>query len=405
MAVNKPKRISPWLGGIDNFHSANHSVFQVEGNKAIRLRAAENINIDNTGRAFRRLGLTSWNTISTAGLNVFSGAGMLLLQDGGSILRVTGINTASSLVTGLSSSARIHFHEHAGQIYWTNGVVTGRILSDGTAKNWGCSTAPAPTLGTTTGDLRAGKYLVAATFLDSSGIEHSADQAAVITVDGTKDITVALSAVDSNAAYVRIYASRTNGQALFWCKTVAANALPTTITSVDVSEEPLRTQFFSPPIPGDGLFSYRGMMMIYADQYIFPSYGANTHLYEISDIIEARPGNVIGGVGLNTGFWTTTANGAFWTQGATPDEWQTWQRDSRAYASGGTTVPGYFFPMLETSESVALFASEDGLMAGMPNGQLLPMTYERLRLDVDGKRADFSIGVANGLRQLIFTLK
>ncbi len=371
------------------------------------LLKAVNVNIDNDGWPKRRSGTTQV-LAGTDGLSGFANKDYYLYQDNGTLYSVnTSTWATTSLVTGLSTSARMRYLDYAGQIWFTNGEVTGRLNSSGEYKNWGCATAPSPTLSAVgSGSLRSGRYMVACTFEDADGIEHSADKATIITITDNQDIQVSLSSVDANAAYVKIYVTEANGADLYFSKKVAVAGLPTTITNADYSEEPLRTQFLSPPIAGDGLFSYNGMIIIFAEQYLFPSLGANHHLYEITETVEARPRNVLAGAGLRTGFWTVCERGAYWTTGDTPSEWQTREKDSRQYAKGSLILPGYLIPGGDLgSDNVVLFVSEDGLIAGLSDGNLKPLMKDRIKLSVADKEASIIYVESNDLRQILFSLE
>jgi hypothetical protein len=362
------------------------------------------VDLDDEGFPQLRSGFTTLTAL-TSGLNVFAGAGLLLLQDNGVIYSVnpsTGATT--SLVTGLSTSARVEFHEHAGQIFWTNGVVSGRI-SSGSALNWGLTVCPSPTLDTTPGTLRAGRYMVAATFVDASGVEHAAGKASVIEVDGTEDIIASIGVVASAAVSIRFYCTKPNGKGLFYVGQALVGDAQLTISDVEVSEEPLRTQFLYPPIPGSGIFSYRGYLMTFVDNAIFPSHGVNYSLFDVMRRLETRPTDVRAGAGLRSGFWTVCERGAFWTTGEKPEDWRTVKLDDRKYAAGTVIHQGHQLPALEVVSDFALFVSEDGLMAGLEDGRLRSLTQDRLYLDVEGKRAQFALCRNGDLRQVLFNLE
>lgn len=399
-----PVQIGPWPLGQDTFHEdPSHAVFQSGGEVPARLISASNVDLTDEGWAALRPGLVERVT-ATAGLNGFSGAGLMLLQDGGVIKKIDPSDwSESSLVTGLGGD-RVEFLEHAGQVWWTDGTTTGRITADGTAHNWGCSAAPAPTLGTTSGSLRAARYFVAAYFVDTDGIEHAAGRAAGIVTTGSSAITATLSSVDANAVSVRFFVTRPNGKVLYFAKEVAVGSLPATINDTKVSEESIKNQFLSPPIAGDGLFSFRGQIIIFDGQFLYPSFGANCHLFEIADVVEGRPSNVLAGAGLSTGFWTVCERGSFWTVGDMPESWQTWKRDDRRYAAGSLVLAGSQIPELQIDEPVALFISEDGLMAGIPDGRLIGLTQERMRLGVADKRASFAFLRSDGISRIVFSL-
>jgi len=398
--------LGPWPEGQDTLHSEYEDVFQIKEGRPARAQAVQNLDLNNDGWPELRSGSTEVLT-GTANKNVFVGAGLILFQDGGTIYRaIPGTPfTTSSVVTGLDADAVVEFYEFLNTIWYTNGIVCGRILSDGTASHWGCSVPPIPTLGTQVGTLRAGRYMVAATVVDADDVEHAAGKSAVITLTGSQTITATLSSTDTNAVTARFYATKPNGTELFFVRAIAVGSLPTTITDVEISEEPLRTQFLSPPIPGTGIFSFKGMIITFVDNYLLPSFGVNHHLFEITEIAEARPTDILSGAGLATGFWTVCETGAFWTAGAEiPEAWQTWQRDNREYAKGTVVIPGSFIPRLKLAENIALFVSEDGLMAGLPDGSLIPLTADKQRISVSGLRASFAYRRHTNYNQILFSL-
>jgi hypothetical protein len=159
-----------------------------------------------------------------------------------------------------------------------------------------------------------------------------------------------------------------------------------------VSDEPLRSQLMLPPVPGRGIFSQRGWVMTFEENFIFVSDGVNAHVFN-PEFFESRPYTIQGAQGLEDGFWVACERGLFWTQtgGSSPTEWVTTQKDNREYAFGSAKYPGYLIPAIETSSDVALFASSEGLVVGLPNGELLPAIMQDISWEVSGKRASFTL--------------
>ncbi len=400
--------IGQFIEGMDSLHAVDDAVFNpTPGQNGFspprRCVAAVNVDLDDNGRSQLRDGTTE-RVAATGGLSAFSALDLLLFQDQGTIKKVDPDTYATvDLVTGLNASAKVHFHEHNGAIWWTNGIENGQITAAGTATNWGLTVPPSPTLGTTAGTLAAGRYMVVATLIDANGVEHAAEKSSVITLDGTEAITADLASYDSNAVTARFYATKVNGSQLFYVGDSAVGSLPVTINDVDVSEEPLRTQHYSPPIPGDGMFSYHGMMITFSGTYLFPSFGPAIHLYKLDETAESRPSNIVAGAGLRDGFWTVCDQGAYYTAGDIPGGWETIQKDTRRYAKGSLVLPGTLLP-LEVTDNVALFVSEDGLMAGLPGGTMIPLTADKHRLDVEGKSASIVYREKDNFNQILWSL-
>lgn len=394
--------IGPWLEGLDIWHKTDHRVFQPDGG---RLLVAENVFLDDEGIAEGRPGLTKYVT-GTTGTGAFSGAGLLLMQDGTTIKKVTGSETTTNLVTGLGGS-RVEYHANLGNVFWTDGTESGLITGAG-ATNWGLTRCPAPTVGSTAGSLEAGIYQVGATFVDVNGVEHAASKPATITLASAGAITANIGTLDSDATHVNFYATRVNQPSggLFFVKQVAVGSLPTTITNVKVESglhSVLKNVDLDPPPAGSYIFSYRSIIFVCVGNFVTHSIGRNQHLFDFEVNTFGFNNTALCGAGLENGLYVLTNDGAFWIDGE-PGKWNTRQVDSRTYAKGGLVIPGYYVPKLQYSGMVALFVSEDGLVAGLSEGQIRPLTFDQLPLTVSGLRAFISIHGLADSRQIIFSL-
>jgi hypothetical protein len=405
----KPISIGPFAG-IDNVHAADSSTFQIIGElekRRMALVAATDVDLDDDGWPSSR---TPTETVLelTTGLGGFSGAGWLLVQEAGTVSMVdTATPAKTTAVESLDAADPVRYHEFDDQVWWCNKESCGRIQRDGTVLNWGMAVPPTPTLGTTAGDLPAGIYQVAATYLDSAGIESGAAKAASIALNGSQDITATLTVNDTNAAYVRLYVAELDqkGQgALYWCKTVLASALPTTISDTRVSLYPLKTQFMRGPVPGRGIASYKGILITYRDNWLYLSSGISPHLFNVREVIRL-PRNVQAVAGLDGALWIATEGGIFLVQGDTLANMTMVQMDSEPYAQGCAVVPGYVLPSLQMGGRLALFVNKGGLVVGLPTGQLGLATRRVLTVgSVVGKKASFAYAERDDLKQILFSL-
>lgn len=413
-----PLSLSAWPGGQDNYHGPSHAVFQVGGELPGRLVEAINVDIDDAGRVRPRAGHTGRFSPFVGQIRAAYGcpAGLWVQQDTGFILIDPSNWSFTIPFPPITVEGIAKFLSHAGQIWWTDGLTCGRI-EDCTPKTWGAAPAPPPTLTATGGNLPPGRYLVACTYTDANDVEHGAQKAALITLTRTGGISVDISSPATEAVTVNVYMSSTNQKGLFWAKEVAVAGLPTTVSNlseeVRQSVRPCRGLGCRGPIPGDGLFSYLGMIFIYRDNLLFRSNGVFHHLFYVRQHVTAFPNNILGGVGLKDGFWITTAYGAWFVTGTYDAEadafaWNPIKKDQRKYAARGKLADGTWFPTLETSEQIALFVSEDGLMAGLTTGQIVPLTPDQMVLDVANQTASIVLRkvVIDGqtIRQCLFTL-
>lgn len=405
--------IGPWPEGTDNVQDEYSEVFQPNEAGQCRLTEAVNVDLDNQGWPNLRNGTTERLT-GTSFLNGGSYAGLFLLQDGGSILSVTEGSpfTSTSAVTGLNASAKVHFEEAFGQVFYTNGLVSGRILSNETALPWGLGVAPSPTLGTTAGTLAAGRYRVAATLVNANdqdragntiATEGGGSKATAVSVNGSQDITATLTPGDANATHVNFYISQVNGEELHFAKQVAVGALPATISDARYSKRPIRTQHMRGPIPGDGIFSYLGFLMIWRDNWIFRSKGQTPNLFYPREEVLGFGWDIRQCLGVKDGFYVATERGLNWITGAEPAEWKQDKKDEMVYAAGGLVMDGEQIPALETMDKVAVFGSDHGLTIGLPGGQVRYLTHERLNVSAPAL-ASFLYRSSGDIRQILMHL-
>ena len=386
--MTEPISLGPW-SGIDNVHEQHHAVFQPSDEGRARLVAALDVDLSAEGWPTQREEFEQ--RLAAAGaLRVHSGLGLLLLQDSNSIKAIdvsTDPYGATTVVSGLNAVAA-EFLTLGDKIFWHNGTYSGTIYEDLSTEVWGLPSADAPVLGvgSSPNTLRAGRYMVSITYVDAKGKEHSTKKASVINLGDDQYITVSISP-PAGAVSARVWCTKPNGTQLFFVREASVGAFPVGIIDVDVSVQVLKNQHLSPPIAPDCLFDFNGMLMLGVENAVFPSVGLNHHLFDIGRSQEYFPGKVLAGVGLKDGFWTATEQGLYWTSGSDPGSWDTDSRDSRKYAKGSRKLAGHLIPFLKVAQPVAVFVSEDGLVFGLPEGQLVIPHQDQLVLDVEGKKA------------------
>lgn len=401
--------LSPW-SGIDTVHHETHLVFQPREGARAALTAAQNVDFDDEGLPTVRTGTTELVAL-TDGKEVFATpwTDIALYHYAGTVSSIDlSTDTVTSLITGLAQGLDGYFCEQAGKVFHSNGAFHSIITSATVASNWGMTIPPVATLGSTAGSLDAGRYRVACCFVDGAGTISGAPKAAAITVDGTEDIVVTLGSVDTNAVSVRIYASFTNAPDLYFVQQVLVAALPTVISDVSVSNEILDRQFLVGPqeLPSiAGIGKWRGFLLLWNGTRIIHSDGNRHHLFDLRTAIWKLPYTIKAVAGTGDICWIATEKGLFNYIGSPPLGKISDPIDNRTYAAGSFTIAGSKLPFLDYSDGpVALFASSDGLVAGLPDGRVLYPHNQRLRWQTKNKKASFTYHEKNGLNQLLVNL-
>lgn len=396
--------------GVDNVHSPDARTFQPPGALEKRLPAlvaATDVDLDDDGWAASRQPTAEVLDLEAA-LRGFSAIGLLLVHDEGKILQVNldadPVDT-TEIVAGLDDDDPVQFLEFDGQVFWTTTSYAGRITDAGVPHNWGMQVPPTPTLGSTTGALAAGRYQVACTYTDASGIESGAPQAAAVTVDGTKAITVTLTPNDDNATHVRVYVTGPDSDAFYWNKTVAVGALPTTITAYGVSTFPLEVQHMRGPIQGSGLFTMQRSIWTHRGKWAFPSHDLSPHLFDPTHEAVYVSAPIRAAAGLPGGVWLATERGLFFLRGDRLENMTVTRKDHEYYARGTKVLPGTKIPAAQSGDEVALFVNRRGLVICTADGRALPVTQENYTVgDVTEKRASIAYVERDDLRQILIAL-
>ena len=413
--MTNPISLGPWKG-IDNTHQELYPDFQL-GDRLKAVTELENFRLTDDGWLVVRNGLTS-RVSMTGGKSIYShrSSGLLLFQDGTSLYSSDPNNSfaLAALATGLSGE-KIEFCEVAGKVFWTDGTTHGIVNSSGTVQNWGMVVPPSPTLEATSGDLPAGRYRVSCALVDYNGVVSGAPAATTITLDGAQDITVDLASYDSNAVYVRVYASYTNTSELYYIGQVAIGALPVTITEINESNEICWMQFLQPPQTLsaisvlDGLFSWRGFVFLFRGTRIARSFGNAHHLFMLGEEnhIWKLPYSVLGGGGDDTGpCFVATTNGLFKYSPSNDGLFSREQLDNRKYAKGSLILAASELgPFTDIPGRVVIFASEDGLVFGLPDGSISVPKEGDISWDIEDKSASIIHLESDELGEIFVTLE
>jgi hypothetical protein len=399
---------------MDNRHHDRHAVFRPPmrpEDPPARLRACQNLDLDDAGWPQLRSGTTTRVSASVAGRAVFSAGEHLYFQDGDSLLLVDPDTWATTpVVTELAADRTIRGAVYRNQLWWTNGVVCG-CVDGANAYNWGMAVPPPPTLTAGVGDLPAGIYQVAATYLDARGVESGAGRAASITLNGAQSIVANLASNDTNAVSARWYVSGPDtSKTLFYVGATVVDEFgvrPAAITDAKVTRYALRTQWMRGPVPGNGVAVFRDILLTWSDAWLFPSSGLSPHLFRAGHEAFQLPATIQAVAGLASGIWVATTQGLRWLAGDSPAALVLVQRDDRAYAQGSLVLAGSRLPRLETPDPVALFVSDCGLVAGLPSGQAVPLTPDQLLLDdITNQYASLAYHeTSDGIRQVLFNLE
>jgi hypothetical protein len=282
MARAEPLRFAEFTG-INN-------VAEVTRLKRTDLREAVNVDIDETRAVKMREGHAAVIASTTNAHSGFEHDGICLYRRGTSLYRLNADHSSTVLKTGLTDSARMGYAAAPGRIFMGDGF--SMLQTDGeTVMDWGLTPPAQQPVGTATvGQLPAGKYLYAVTFLRADGEESGTPAAGQITLTATGGIAFAGIPVSAqaDAVYKAINISKTNGKKLF-----RALVIPNATTSTSFTGSTanlgvvLETQFLQGPPPGRVMLHFNGRMLVSDGKYLW--YNPKAYQLERFSPLAVRP--------------------------------------------------------------------------------------------------------------------
>lgn len=207
--------------GVDNRSRAS----QLESGYAL---AIDNIDIDKNGVLTPREGHSLAVALAGAhSVKAFESFPFALVADASSLYLLNSAFQLTALRAGLNGTA-VHYAQLGSSVFWSNGVQTGIVRSDGSAHEWGIET-PLPTFtaaAAPTGGLFAGGYAVTATFVNANGEEGGAPEPVYVDVPEGGGILVSgiPRPLSGEPSAMRLYVTEANSPDLLFAQSIPVNS-------------------------------------------------------------------------------------------------------------------------------------------------------------------------------------
>lgn len=262
----KPVNLGPFRG-INN----RLPDFALHSDAGDFLRSALNADVDDAGRLRRRIGQTRIQALSAPHSLHKTADGRFFVVISSVLYRITLPAYTQAIVKVLSANSRVSYAEHNGDLYYSNGVDSGRISGSNTWYPWGLPTPALPAVATIAGALPAGKYLVAVTYSNSdTGEEGGATGSTQHELAAPGALRVTLPEAVTGATHVNIYVSATNGEVPCLHGSVAAGTPSYDITTLTTTRF-CATIGLEPLPAGVGLFTHLGRLGVISTGVVFYS--------------------------------------------------------------------------------------------------------------------------------------
>lgn len=367
-----------------------------------QLRRCVNFDVLDSGDLHRRRGTTKVHNGTVVPRTLFSNGKRVLFVESGNLWElVRNIDGSwNSMLVRLSvGNHPMTYVDVNGDIYWSNQVQTGIVDQDGNDLSWGLKAVadqPTVTAGASGGDLVAGVYQVAVTFLDAYGQESGTDLAATVTVaENNSSLLLTDIPTPTDGSTVQVYCSAVNGEVLYRVGRVVPGAPSFRITSASNNlGMQLRTQFCDKPPAGNVLEYHNGRIYIgdgnvvwFTDPLRYGSIRMSTNFMMFPDEVTVIKA-VADGMFI-------CADKTYWLSGMDTSEFQ--QVEVLPYgAVYGTGIS------LPESDNVAWF-SEDGLIIAGLEAQVTTVQDDRSAVSRFQNGA-MQFRKVKGIRQFVATL-
>lgn len=259
-------RMSGWARGMDNRRANVDIPVDV-------LRNAVNVDILTSGKARMRRGISQ--AISDAGAHSLWAGKSRMLWGTATTLNTCTTNLAKIvLATDPKYAQPISFVEVNGDVYFSNGLINGKVTAEGVLEQWGIVGPSAPPTCTSldSATTKDREYMVTCVFVTADG-EESGAPTAVKVLCGQEPIiglTNVPQSSDARVVATRVYVSEVNGTMMY-----AHSDIPTGVTMGYLSKpfsthgKKLDTMHMSTIPPGHIVEYYNGRLYVAADNIVY----------------------------------------------------------------------------------------------------------------------------------------
>lgn len=355
-------------------HAGVRNDLSLERFKREDLSIGTNIDVDDTGKIYRREGTTQ--VMSGSYHSLYRAFDTTLIVESGVMKRVSDTWTKTDVCP--VAGERVSYAPAYNEIFWVDGLQAG-IVRGGQNRRWGMAVPAAPVVSTGVGDLAAGTYLVTVVHVDYDNKESGAAELVSVTVPDNSSLNVMLTAsTDPKVRFQRVYISALNGELPYLAAEVMNTSQPVTFSSAPPTAIPIRTLYAGPPPAGRSVWIAHGRAWVADGNFLWYS-----RPYEF-ELFDRRNGYIGFDSPVRTfspvadGFYIGTEKAVHWFEGLDPTT--TLRRQVASYgAVRGTEceIPGHYFGRDEVQGVVQTIFTTHGACACLDRGVFKNLTGSR----------------------------
>ena len=367
------------------------------------LLEARNIELDETGKVYRRMGVTQ----------AIAGKAHSLWADGQDAFVVLD-GVLSRIHKGMTATAitpvageRVAYCRVADEVFWTDGLQSGVINGD-TSRTWGIE--PPPPFGAQSagaGALREGSYLYTMTFARADGKESGAPLCGRVDAVGGIVFTALPVSTDPTVTSKHIYLSSWGGELPYRAATLANSDTEALITAPPPAGPALRTQLMTNAPAGHLIGAFKGRLYVAQGRHLWYSQPHELELFDPMSGFLTFPDDVQTFAPVSDGIFVGSDSATVFLRGTDPGEFET-----RKVADYGTVrgtvqeVPEYY--VLDEKQRQQgpqmMWMSKCGVCLGGNNGLFKNLTGGRYILPSGAHAGASLLKVRGGTPQLVVSI-
>jgi hypothetical protein len=366
------------------------------------LVSGNNVDIDDSGKIFRRQGTSRIVTGIMHSLRAFATSAVTVKDGVLGFIEVSGLFT--TLKTGIAG--RVSYTDIADELFWTDGAVSG-VVGGGANRQWGITVPPLPLATAIVGELRAGTYLYTLTYARANGVESGAPSYGSITVPANSGVQFddIKTSIDSTVSTVRLYLSTASGEVPYMVAEIPNGQTSVRITGATIAAAPVRTMNMAPPPPGQLLGHYNGRAYIGSGRFLWYSQPYEYELFDWSAGFIAFESALTVFAPIASGVFVGTEDETVFLDGADPEAFVRKQvapygavLGTEAYVRNDILLEG------NMPGSSPVWMSTAGLCLGAEGGLMQNLTSDRYLMPSTVREGASVFKIRSGTPQLITTL-
>jgi hypothetical protein len=291
------------------------------------------------------------------------------------------------------------------KVYYSDGIDTG-VIENGISRSWGLDSPIHPVITRISGVMRGGNYKVALVYIRSNGMMSGSAIPTLTNVINNSALVLTNIPVsnDPTVAYIDIYITNPNGDALYLFHSIANGVTTYTINSNVVQAGlPLNTVGLSKPPVGDMIEYYNGKIYVINGSIAWHSESYAYELFRLrSNYIQMEnPYTLFSAV--KDGIWVSDGKRIYFMQGDNPPFKLLDKADYGAIKGTAQKISGDYIGE-GVSNPVIVWASPSGICVGGDGGSFKNLTDKNYSFPITENGISF-FKQARGINQYIIALK